>query len=206
MKPRHAAALALVGWYLLSPLTLLAQNATKAFTADDRTFTFRYWDQLIDCEQNKDRDDCSSYQGVCDELIAHEQHTRSIACFAYPRDRFKNTPTFQAATFSVEIVENLNEKSCLVGPTDGETKERSTTTIQGVRFAVFEFGEGEMNQDTSGEAYRTFHRGKCYQLGVNTATIKAGVFDPPVRDLTDADWDEIQKRLEQARKSFLFLK
>jgi hypothetical protein len=63
-----------------------------------------------------------------------------------------------------------------------------------------------MNQSTVGDVYRTFHKGKCYQLGVNVATANVDTDDPPQRELTDADLREVNGTLEQARKSFRFLK
>ena len=119
------------------------------------------------------------------------------------------------ATFSVEVVdEHTTAKSCLAGPDLKDPQgfgldvdKRGTTRINGVSFAVFEFGAGAMNQGTDVVAYRTFHKGKCYQLGVNFATANNPEdFDPPIRALTDKDENQINGPLEEARKSFRFLK
>lgn len=216
MKHRHAAALALLGWYVLSAPFLCAQTATKIFTDPDGGFSFRYSNQLIHCEQKKQQvgggyywtevNTCVSFAGVCDDLIGQQENQTSKACFGYPRNKFTQSPTFASATFSVEIVDHdATEKSCLAGPPEDADKH-GTAVIHGTSFAVFETGAGGMNQDTEADIYRTFHEGKCYQLGVNRATIQDGVFDPPVRELSDADWREINGTLEQARKSFRFLK
>ena len=131
----------------------------------------------------------------------------SIACFAYPRNKFTNTLAFEAATFSVELIDDrATAKSCLAGPDVEDADEQGSTRIHGVSFAVFEFGEGGMNQAVEVHVYRTFHKGKCYQLGVNLATASVETDDPPQRELTDNDLNEINGTLERARNSFRFLK
>jgi hypothetical protein len=136
------------------------------------------------------------------------QGSTPIACFAYPRNKYTNTGVFEAATFSVEVINQIaTEKDCLAGPPDRNFKRRDTTaTIHGVPFAVFEFGDAGMSQGVSGRVYRASHRGKCYQMGINVATANAQTFDPPARDVTKNDWHEVNSRLEQARDSFQFLK
>jgi hypothetical protein len=217
---RRDARLPGVLFLVVCAATLWAQRPThplKKFTAPDGAFTFRYSGQLIRCELKKQGtgdgyywDDpgemCAAYHPVCDGSV-YQDHT-PIVCLAYPRNKFTNTAAFEAATFSIEVMNNAaTEKDCLAMPFDQALGARqSTTTIHGVSFAVFEFGEGGMNQSVSGHVYRTFHVGKCYQLGINVATAQAQVFDPPARDLTKSDWHEVNGRLEQARDSFQFVK
>ncbi len=210
MKLRQAAALALTGWYLLSPPLSWAQSLTRVFTDPDGAFSFRYPDRLIRCKKSPQGDyvwdpagNCSAYAPTCDDLAGNGQ--TSIACFAYPRNKFTDTPAFEAATFSVEVVHGCTTaKSCLTGP--AEADKHGTTRIDGVPFAVFGIGDGGMNQEVDGDLYRTFHKGKCYQLGINLGTADAGTFDPPARAFTDADRHEVTGTLEQARQSFRFLK
>jgi hypothetical protein len=208
MKPHGAVALALTICYVLSPRLLSAQAITRIFTDPDGAFSFRYSNQLIDCEQKpqQSKQACVAFAGVCDQLIGEEENQTSKACFAYPRNKFTDSPTFASATFSVEVVDHdATKNSCLGGPPEDADKH-GTAIIHGVSFAVFETGEGGMNQGTFVEVYRTFHGGKCYQLGIDTAGSADGVFDPPVKELSDSDWREINGTLEQARKSFRFLK
>jgi hypothetical protein len=213
MKPRRAAMLTLAGWVLLGASFCWAQSATKTFTAPDGAFTFRYWENLVHCKHLETGsnawdpgDICMAYIPVCDDLIGRE-HQTSIACFAYPRNNFTNTPAFEAATFSVEIVnDEKTEKGCRAARPDSTEKPAGTTAINGVSFAVIEFGDSAMNQWMGGHAYRTFHSGKCYQLGVNFAESNPVDYDPPIRSLTDKDENEINGRLDQTRKSFRFLK
>jgi hypothetical protein len=46
MKPRHAAALALVGWYLMVPLRPLSAEIYKLAVPSDRGFELHWWPQL----------------------------------------------------------------------------------------------------------------------------------------------------------------
>ncbi len=188
----------------------------KTFTAPDGAFSFNYSDQLIRCVKDprgsyvwSPAENCNAHAPVCDDT-AHwaSAGQTSIACFAYPKNKFTDTPAFEAATFSVEVVDDRKTaKSCLAGPEGVEDVDKhGIAKIDGVSFSVFEIGEGGMNQSTEGDVYRTFHDGKCYQLGINRGTAQADVFDPPVRELSDADWHEVNGTLEQARKSFRFLK
>jgi hypothetical protein len=187
-------------------------EALKTFTAPGGAFSFRYSDQLIHCEQEKQKDGsydwnpetCSAYIPVCDDTAS----ATSIVCFAYPRNRFTNTQAFEAATFSVEVVhDRTTAKSCLAGPEAVQRVDKhGTAIVHGVSFKVFGVGDSGTGQGTEGDVYRTFHGGKCYQLGVNVATSDVATDDPPQRELTDADLHEINGTLEQARKSFRFLK
>jgi len=187
----------------------------KKFTAPDGTFAFRYPNLLIQCELKKQGsgdgyfwtppENCAAYHPVCDGDTGED--STAIACFAYPRNRYTDSAAFEAATFSVETVDRvLTKKGCLSGPADQIFVPRSPVTIHGVSFAVFDFGEGGMSQSVGGSIYRTFHQGKCYQMGINVATASAQAFDPPAREITKRDWHKINGRLEQARDSFRFLK
>jgi len=201
-----------------APLKSWAQRPTeslKTFTEPNGAFTFRYSSHLILCEQKRQgvteshywvpAESCAAYLPVCDDETGQE-HT-AIACVAYPRDKFTNTGAFEAATFSVEVLNRVaTEAGCLAGPADEIFRRENTTAIHGVSFAVFKFGDAGMNQSVGGQVYRTFHGGKCYQLGINVATANAQTFDPPERELTREDWNEVNYRLEQARDSFRFLK
>jgi hypothetical protein len=219
VKIRHAAALALLGWFVFTPALSSAGShakALKTFTAPDGAFSFRYSNELIHCEQKRQGfgedyywtpDICTAYHPTCDGLANPGGHGQtSIACFAYPKNRFTDTQAFEAATFSVEVVdEHSTAKSCLAGPVwEGlDVDKHGTTRINGVSFARFELGEGGMNQGVDVKLYRTFHNGKCYQLGIDEANAAAVVFDPPAKE---ADWDEVERTFEQTRKSFRFLK
>ncbi len=214
-------------WVLCFVSTLLLMGCTTAswaqdrqdmgntFTAPDSAFSLRYSSRFIPCQQKEQStgdgyywvpaESCAAYSPVCDGVVAEE--STAIACFAYPRDRFTDTRAFEAATFSVETMNHIvTAKACLSGPADQIFSPRPPAKLNGVLFSVFEFGEAGMNQSISGEVYRTFHGGKCYQLGISIAKADAQVFDPPAREFTKGDWHEVNGQLERARDSFRFLK
>jgi hypothetical protein len=189
-------------------------NPLKIFTAPDGTFQFQYSDALIVCEARRQEsggylwvpaEHCMAYHPVCDALTPEQYE--AIACLAYPRNKFTASPAFEAATFSVEIIKEVpTAKACAVRP-DGDTFTlQPPIKIQGVSFTVFKLGEWGMSQNTTGTLYRTFHNGQCYQLGINDGRSTAWADTPPWRDMTEHDWTEINRVLEQARDSFRFLK
>jgi hypothetical protein len=186
----------------------------KTFTALDGAFTLSYSSELIVCQRKTQEsgegsywappESCAAYHPVCDGEVAED--STPIACFAYPRNQVTDTGAFEAATFSVESIDRIvTAKACLAGPAD-QISRRPPVKINGVSFSTFEFGDAGMNQSVGGNVYRTFHRGKCYQLGINVAMANAQVFDPPERELTKSDWHEVKGSLEQVRDSFRFLK
>jgi hypothetical protein len=205
-------------WLIACAAVLRAQQPAQplaTFTAPDGAFSFHHSGDLIRCQKTEQKDggagswkpteNCVAYFPVCDGDVGPGQ--KSIACFAYPRNKFTNTKAFEAATFSVEIMDQVaTEKDCLTGPPSLSNQTPRATTIGGVSFAVFELSDAGMNQNVSGHVYRTFHRGVCYQLGINLATANAQAFDPPVVAVTQDDLQQINNRLEQARDSFRFLK
>jgi hypothetical protein len=131
-------------------------------------------------------------------------------CFAYPATEFKDYPTFEAATFSVAMIETARtERQCFSELLDEAIDKPGTAKfarISGVRFRVFQTFGAAMNQGVKGHLYRRYHRGSCYQLAINIETASAGVFDPGVKELSQKDWAEVNGRLEECLQSFRFLK
>jgi len=132
-----------------------------------------------------------------------------MACFGYPKDKFKDKPHFVAATFFISEIESAKtETACLQGSPDWFVidSKAGTTTINGVSFKVFEIGDNWAGGGQSGPVYRAFHSDKCFELGIQTV-ISRGEYDPgTVKELTKEDWSEVDRRLGQALKSFVFLK
>jgi hypothetical protein len=56
MRPRHAAALALVGWYLMVPPLVRKQNTLQEDTSQplSKWTQFRAFDSAQDCERDRD--------------------------------------------------------------------------------------------------------------------------------------------------------
>lgn len=187
------------------------------YTSPDRRFQFKHSEVLVPCtEPDRDEgkrggwypDSCRGYIPVCDDRGIAESNT--LVCFAYPKAKFEGYPTFEAATFSVAVIETARtERQCfseLLDDAIDKPRAPKVERINGVRFRVFQIGTGAMNQDVDGREYRSYHRGSCYQLSIRTETASAAVFDPGVKELSKTDWVEVNGRLEECLRSFRFLK
>lgn len=195
-------------------IPLLAQTSPRTFTSPDGIFQFKYSDVLVDCASLGKPEDgtsssvpeaCISQGSICG--MGSEEKT--VACFAYPNEAFKDKDVFVATTFYVsEIPSAKTEDVCLKGSPDWLVLNSKvvTTTINHVAFKTFEVGDNWMGGGQSGPAYRTFHKGQCYELGIQTVTSRA-VDDPgTVKKFSKKDWSEVEGRLRQALNSFVFLK
>lgn len=125
MLAKRAAELLVAFCWIAGTSTSWAQSHTEAlktFTAPSGAFSFNYSNQLIRCAKNPrgeniwdPAENCSADHPTCDDDAGQRQ--TSIACFAYPRNKFTNTRAFEAATFSVEVVDDrTTAESCLAGP------------------------------------------------------------------------------------------
>jgi hypothetical protein len=188
-----------------------AEKALKTFSGSE--FRFQYASLLIPCEQGSPadghswlQDSCGGFISVCGEPNGGRKDT--IACLAYPKAKFADTPTFEAAAFAAATVQASNERDCIghLPGWENPSKPAEDVTIHGVKFHGFEFGEAGMSQSGGGKAYLTWHNGKCYQLAISMAFASSGAFDPGVQELGPEDLAEIRKRLEGIRDSFEFVK
>jgi hypothetical protein len=181
-------------------------DSFKTFTAPDGTFSFRYSSELTDCSSKPGQvlpENCMAYFPMCSR---EDQDVRVITCFAYPRNKYTNTGAFEAAMFSVNVSEVETEKEC-VEPSDQDHKPRKTAaSTHGVSFSVFEGAEGRMSQSHTWRVYSAFHNGKCYHLALDWAMANSQAFDPPAKQITKEGWADIERRLEEPRRSFRFLK
>lgn len=211
MKAVHSLSVVLLSSVLVSmfPAYSQAQKAAeslKTFTAPDGTFSFRHSGELTDClskpGQNPPKN-CVAYFPMCS---SDAQGITVIACLAYPRNKYTNTEEFEAATFSVGIAKAETEKECIEPSGDGHQRQQTAVSAHGVTFRASEGGEGHMSQSHSWRVYNTFHNGKCYHLAVEWAMANPGVFDPPAKEITKEGWADIDRQLEEPRKSFRFLK
>jgi hypothetical protein len=112
-----------------------AQSSLKTFTSSDGLFRFQYADMLVNCAprqtptspQEPDAseedqpgtsisDSCVSQGANCD---GPGSGGRAMACFAYPKEKFKDKPHFVTASFFVsEIQSAKTEDACLKGSPD----------------------------------------------------------------------------------------
>lgn len=200
------------------PATLSAQATLQTFTSPDRTFQFKYSSLLIRCTEQRQEegqpgswipeDSCQSYMPVCDDVGS--QGSTTLVCFAYPKVKFKDYPTFGAAAFSVAKVKRaVTEKKCLSGSPDWVVdphRSGKTAIINHVEFKVFGTDGVGMGHGLDGYVYRNFHRNTCYELSINMTSMSTGAFETPPKEFTQKDYNEVNGRLKQALESFRFLK
>jgi len=194
---------------LSASLDALAQQNGQTFTSADGTYQFTFPNYFVRCMQPPTVDwspeDCEAYIPVC----PFSQNATNLACVAYPKSRYKDYPTYGAAAFSaVEMQDFKTEEDCLKVsdalslPQDG----KKTVVIHGVSFKAFDQDGAGMSHDLDGNVYRTFHSGKCYELATRITTTNPGVFDEPVKQLSNDDLKKLHKSLWQVAQSFRFLK
>ena len=196
-------------------IPLPAQAPLRTFTSPDGIFQFKYSDVLVDCGSLGKQENatgssvpeaCMSQGSICGGMGGEESIS---ACFAYPKERFKDKDVFVAATFYVsEILSAKTEDVCLRGSSDWLVikSEAKVTTINHIAFKTFEIGDNWTSGGQSGPAYRTFHKGKCYELGIQNVFSRA-VYEPgTVKKFTKRDSLEVESRLRQPLNSFVFLK
>jgi hypothetical protein len=203
-----------------------AQQSVRTFTSPNGLFRLQYSDVLINCmpqqpptsptkssasEENQPMvlspsDSCISQGAICD---GPGSEGNALACFAYPKERFKDKPHFVAASFYVsEIQSAKTEKECLKGSSDWFVinSKAGTTTINHVSFTTFEIEDNWAGGGQTGPAYRAFHDEKCYELGIQTVLSRAEYDPGTVKEFTEKDRSEVEGRLRQALTSFVFLK
>lgn len=201
------------------------QSSMKSFTSSDSLFHLQYSDMLVDCAPrqapasaldsgaSEEAQPSTSISPACVSQGANcdgpGSEGMALACFAYPKEKFKNNPSFVAASFYIsKILSAKTEKVCLAGSPDWYVlnSKAGVTVINHTAFTTFEIGDNWAGGGQSGPAYRTFHSGKCYELGIQTVLSRAA-YDPEAGSVfTDKDRSEVEGRLREALDSFVFLK
>jgi len=168
------------------------------FTSSDGAFRFTYSHSLVACPSES----CEAYFPMC-----NQEGSDTLACFAYDKNKLKDFPEFEAATFSVAEISDATTRDDCLNIREGWRYENPgklpTTTIHGATFTIMNFGEGGMSQGLEAKAYRSFREGTCYQLSVRIATVYLGATAKSVREQKLRD---VRERLNQALYSFEFLK
>lgn len=190
-----------------------ASPAFSTLTSPDETFQIRYPKLLLRC-QNLDGEnpdvwspiaDCAASIPVCDSS-GHAGNV--LACLAYPKKDLHGSE-LQAAAFAVSRLESFRtEAECLGRWGSPNTPPEHSERIHGVKFQSASIVETQTSYIAEHSAYRTFHKGACYELDVNISTALDSAFaveDKP-RKLTPQEREGIKAGLMQALESFRFLK
>lgn len=106
---------------------------------------------------------------------------------------------FVAAAFFVSEVESAKtqEEYARASPNWLLISPKGVTVINRVSFSTFEIGDNWLGGGQDGPVYRSFHSGKCYELGIQTVTSRAA-YDPESHtNLKNQDLAEVDNRLKE---------
>jgi hypothetical protein len=191
-----------------------AQTKLQIFTSPDGAIQFKHSPALTHCTQRPKKPGenvswveaaCSSQGDLCDDDATSGT---TIACLAYPEDKFKDKPAFVAAVFFVGLVPAATtQKSCLEGSQVWLVNDAQATKINGVNARLFHTSDAWLSGGESGEIYRVFQNNKCYELGIQEVEASTGGLDPGTfQEYTAHDAAEVHATLQQPLDSFKFLK
>lgn len=210
--------IALLPLVFLTIASAQGQATQRDFTSPDAIFRFRHSPRLIDCTKLVPTpgilpslsvpDGCMSQGPMC---TSAEPEAKTLACYGYPKGEFKRKPEFISATFFVAEIKGTSEKNCLQRSQWWDPRkdpEKATvTSINGTAFKVFEFDGGWAGGGQGGRAYRAFHHGKCYELGIQMAFENSGKYDPgTIEEWTKRDEERVERVLNEPLHTFTFLK
>ncbi len=209
LKRRYGIALLLI--LFSSGALLRAQQpgtpALHTYRSPDGSLSFQYSDALVLCQQPPKEegswkpDACLAYMPICPS----QDSTGIIACLAVkPGPADKNT-TFDGAAFSVlDLGPAKNEAACLNAAWHGSSGDWPVKKkINGADFRVTEIDGAAAGHWTDGHAYRTLHRGRCYELDSIITGIDGQDTDPPTKNF---DKGPVKKAIDLPLSTFKFLK
>jgi len=175
--------------------TQASANNTNIFTDGSKTFSFVYPNSftLSGGELGYTQ---SWRQGTTDLGMM-------LAVVTIPRS-FQPQTNFSEAKFTVGTSSDVNAVAACLTDTSGNSAQGTTTTINGVPYTVFSFGDagaGNFYQTTS---YRTVRDGQCYAIEYTVHSTNIGNY-PPEQHITAFDEAKVKSALEGIVRSFKFL-
>jgi hypothetical protein len=149
------------------------------------------------------------------------------ACAVFPQSRYAGT-NFVAASFEEQEIDRqarvdrgvlswmkvTTERACLTPPMRGENvpeyaapKKDPWRIINGVRFLYLGTSVSVgMGTVVTTDAYRAFHKGRCYELSINLATTSFANSDPgTLKEFTREDEQHVRSELTTILDSFRFV-
>ncbi len=191
----------------------LAQTPAQVMTSSSGEFRFEYYPPLVRCARSPAQSadggawlpDASCQTAVCEDQDSPSASTD--ACLAYAGDEFSGKVAFGAAAFFVaEVQTAVTENVCLQGEPGWTHQSGGTSRIAAEPAAQFRSEERWMMHYRESVIYRVFHRGKCYELGIQRVHNSTGPYDPGTfKEFTPQDEATVQHRLGQALQTFRFL-
>jgi hypothetical protein len=184
-------------------------GAALPFTSVDGAFGFHYAADLVKCETQDAKVTSESVWAPAEACRCNDPGGAAVtaACFGYPKDKFKDKPTFNGASFFVATDTNAGDAaSCMAGSANWGDVKGQNTTIGSAMFRHFVVSDAAMSHYSNSEIYRGFRAGKCYELVIQEMTTNPDVYDAGTQKFTKEDEAEVKEKLLQALQSFRFLK
>jgi hypothetical protein len=111
---------------------------------------------------------------------------------------------FQAAAFSVNQINAITTDRCL-NIAESNVRTLRKEKVNGVTFNEIETGGGVAAGNLmDGEAYRSFHQNKCYELDIRIASSNIGNCDPGT--VREFDREAVYRGLKSVLNTFQFVK
>jgi hypothetical protein len=131
----------------------------------------------------------------------------AVACLAYVGDEFSEKVAFGAgALFVAQVQMASTENSCRQGQPGWIPQSTGNSTMAGEQAAQFRSEDRWMMHYRESVIYRVFHRGKCYEIGIQRVHNSTAPYDPGTfKEFTPQDEATVQRRLGQALQTFRFL-
>lgn len=182
---------------------------TVPFTSADGAFGFHYAAELVKCETQDAKVTSESVWAPAEACRCNDPGGAAVTavCFGYPKDKLKDKPMFNGASFFVATDTSVTDAAgCMAGSANwGEIKGESTT-IGGGTFRHFRVSDAAMSHYSNSDIYRGFRAGKCYELVIQEMTTSPDVYDAGTQKFTKEDEAEVKGKLMQALQSFRFLR
>lgn len=177
------------------------------FTSPDGVFAFEYPKSLIKCERDPKQADWWIPARSCEAVIpvcAYNSLTKdaTVVCIAYPAETLLGT-NFEAAAFTVNKLDEASADECL-RITEPHPATSRKVNVNGMTFDMFDMDGVAAGSFLAGEAYRSFHQNRCYELDLRIAAANPGAFDPGT--VKEFDYDAVHRSLKSVLDTFKFLK
>ncbi len=179
------------------------------FTSADGLFGFHYAAELVKCEAQDAKVTSESVWAPAEACRCNDPGGAAVTavCFGYPKDKYKDKPNFNGASFFVAVDVNAGDAgSCMAGSANWGEIRGENATIGGGTFRHFRVSDAAMSHYENSDIYRSFRAGKCYELVIQEMTTSADVYDAGTQKFTKEDEAEVKGKLMQALQSFKFLR
>ncbi|HEY2823485.1 MAG TPA: hypothetical protein VGJ06_20745 [Candidatus Acidoferrum sp.] len=184
-------------------------GAALPFTSADGAFGFHYSPELVKCEAQDAKVTSESVWAPAEACRCNDPGGAAVTavCFGYPKDKFKDKPTFNGASFFVATDTNAGDaSSCMAGSANWGDVKGENTTIGSATFRHFVVSDAAMSHYSNSEIYRGYRAGKCYELVIQEMTTNPDVYDAGTQKFSKEDETEVRGKLLQALQSFRLLK